>query len=62
MYPFFTRLNDFDGVRTEVVESGSLYHLYFLKCVCPLHQAGYVRTPLLCECSRQSVLYTMRTL
>lgn len=59
---FFTQLNDFDGVRTEVVESGGLYHLYFLECVCPLHQEGYVRTPLLCECSRQGVLYTMHTL
>lgn len=59
---FFTQLNDFDGVRAEVVESGGLYHLYFLECVCPLHQEGYIRTPLLCECSRQSVLYTMRTL
>lgn len=59
---FFTKANEFDGVRGEVVEHGKSYNLCFTDCVCPLHQSGYVRTPLLCECSRQSVLYTMHTL
>lgn len=59
---FFERLNEFPGVRSEIVEPGKDYNLYFEQCVCQLHEMGYVNTPLLCECSRQSVLYTMRTL
>lgn len=59
---FFIRANEFDGVRGEIVECGKSYNLCFVDCACHLHKSGYVNTPLLCECSRQSVLYTMHTL
>lgn len=59
---FFTKAYEFDQVRGEIVEHGKSYNLCFTACVCPLHQSGYVNTPLLCECSRQSVLYTMHKL
>ena len=59
---FFKRLNEFAGVRSEIIESGKIYNLYFEECSCHLHKNGYVNTPLLCECSKQSVLYTMQTL
>lgn len=59
---FFQKANEFTGVKSEIIKKGNEYNLCFSECVCPLHKAGYVNTPLLCECSRQSVLYTMRTL
>lgn len=59
---FFTQANELPGVRCEIVESESVYHLYFESCTCELCQKGYVSTPLLCECSRQSILYVLSEL
>ena len=59
---FFLKANNLPGVRDEIVESGRIYHLYFLECTCTLCKEGYVTTPLLCECSRQSVLYSLHSL
>lgn len=54
---FFLQANELPGVKAEIVEKDSLYHLYFMECTCGLFRRGYVSTPLLCECSRQSILY-----
>lgn len=62
MDAFFIRANEFDGVKGEIVCSHKSYNLCFSECTCHLHSNGYVNTPLLCECSRQSVLYAMHTL
>lgn len=59
---FFKELNKLTGVKSEIIKKDSIYNLYFLECTCHLHKNGYVNTPLLCECSKQSVLYTMKTL
>ena len=49
-------------VQTEIIEKGHAYHIIFLECTCDLCKKGYITTPLLCECSRQSVLYSLQTL
>lgn len=59
---FFQMANDLPGVKGEVVEKGRIYHLIFLACTCDLCKKGYITTPLLCECSRQSVIYSMQSL
>lgn len=59
---FFAQANKLPGVKCEIVEKGSTYHLYFTECTCGLHQKGYVSTPLLCECSKQSILYVLHSL
>ena len=59
---FFQMANELPGVKGEVVEKGRVYHLIFLECTCNLRKKGYVTTPLLCECSRQSVIYSMQSL
>ena len=59
---FFAKANELPGVRCEIVKKGSVYNLYFLECTCGLHKQGYVSTPLLCECSRQSILYALHSL
>lgn len=59
---FFSEANELPGVKCEVIEKGSVYHLYFMECTCELYRKGYVQTPLLCECSRQSILYVLHSL
>lgn len=59
---FFQLANELSGVRGEVVEKGRIYYLIFLECTCKLCKEGYVTTPMLCECSRQSVLYSLQSL
>ena len=59
---FFQLANGLPGVKGEVVEKGKVYYLTFLECTCHLCKKGYVTTPMLCECSRQSVLYSLRSL
>ena len=59
---FFQMANGLPGVKGEVVEKGRVYYLTFLECTCGLCKKGYVTTPLLCECSRQSVIYSLQSL
>ena len=59
---FFSEANELPGVRCETIEKGSVYDLYFMECTCGLHKQGYVSTPLLCECSKQSILYVLQSL
>ena len=59
---FFQLANGLLGVKGEVVEKGKVYYLTFLECTCHLCKKGYVTTPMLCECSRQSVLYSLQSL
>ena len=59
---FFAIADEQPGVRCETVEKGTVYDLYFLECTCELHKRGYVSTPLLCECSRQSIIYVLHSL
>ena len=59
---FFQMANELPGVKGEFVEKGHVYRLIFLKCTCGLCKKGYVTTPLLCECSRQSVIYSLHSL
>ena len=62
MDAFFQKVNDLPGVKSEIVKKDCVYHLVFLKCTCGLCRQDYVTTPLLCECSRQSVLYSLQNL
>ena len=53
---FFSEANELPGVRCETIEKD------FIECTCGLHKQGYVSTPLLCECSKQSILYVLHSL
>lgn len=59
---FFHNADKLSGVKCETIEKSAAYYLYFTECTCALHKKGYVSTPLLCECSRQSILYVLHTL
>lgn len=59
---FFQGANDLPGVKCEIVEKGHIYHLIFLECTCSLCKKDLVTSPLLCECSRQSVIYSLKSI
>lgn len=59
---FFSEADKLPGVKSEIIEKDSVYHLHFMECTCMLHRQGYVSTPLLCECSKQSILYVLHSL
>ena len=59
---FFEEADRLPGVRSEIIEEDSIYHLYFMECTCMFYQQAYVSTPLLCECSKQSILYILHSL
>ena len=58
---FYRRLSETGNVRGEVIVPGREYRVCFPDCACDLHTACGVDTPLLCECSRQSVFYVAQT-
>ena len=59
---FFQSLGEMGGLETEIVRPGKEFWLIFHQCTCSLHTQGYINSSLLCECSRQSVLYILREL
>ena len=54
---FYRRLGEIGKVRGKVLVPGREYAICFPDCACDLHTECGVDTPLLCECSRQSVRY-----
>ena len=59
---FFQKVNEVPGLRAKVLAPGHQYEFCFADCSCMLHTQGYVNTPQLCECSRQSVRFVLETL
>jgi len=59
---FFKEINNIENVKSEIIESGKKYYMLFKKCTCTLHNEGYMDSPLLCECSRQSVIYVFNSI
>ena len=53
---FFSRVGEKNGVEGRIVETGRVYELIFTSCDCPLHTRAGMRSPKLCECSKQSML------
>lgn len=59
---FFQMAGEVSGLQTKTLVPGCQYEFCFADCTCMLHTQGYVNTPQLCECSRQSVLFVLDTL
>lgn len=38
---------------------GRVYEIRYRECLCDLYRDGLMRSPALCECSRQSLLYNL---
>ena len=58
---YYRRLSEIGNVRGEVIVPGREYLICFPDCACDLHTDCGVSTPLLCECSRQSIRYVAET-
>jgi len=41
----------------QVIKENEIIELTYNFCGCDLVKNGYIKTPLICECSRQSLLY-----
>ncbi len=59
---FFGRLHEIPGADGRVAEPGRTYELAFNQCLCDLYTRGYVRSDVVCECSRASVAHVMEAL
>jgi hypothetical protein len=59
---FMTVDAEVGGVAVETVAHGRTYDFVYDRCLCPLHTEGGVEDPMLCECSRESLAWLMRTL
>ena len=54
---FLSKLkNRFPEIGFRVIIENKIIELTYEFCACELVKNGYIRTPLLCECSRQSLL------
>ena len=58
MDDFLSRLKRrFPEIGFRVIKENEVIELTYHFCACDLVANGYLSTPLLCECSRQSLLY-----
>lgn len=56
---FFRLLGQEDGITVIEGEPGRSWHVCYEACGCDLVTEGYMDSPLLCDCSRQSLLYCL---
>ena len=56
---FFSLLGENEGIRTREIAPGKQYEIVYSACGCDWHSGGYTDSQMLCECSRQSILYCL---
>lgn len=56
---FFSLLGENEGIRTKQILPGKQYEIVYSACGCDWHSGGYTDSQMLCECSRQSILYCL---
>lgn len=57
---FFEQLqNEIPAIEVEALESGRVYEIRYRECLCDLRHEGLMDDPMLCECSRRSLLYNL---
>ncbi len=59
---FFSKFSEMKYIGGKIISPGKVYEITFPDCYCDLYIKGYVQTAAICECSRQSILYVLRTL
>ena len=59
---FFENLRrKFPELIVEPIEDGKTYDFVYSFCACDLVKKRYIKSPLMCECSKQSLLYNLET-
>ncbi len=59
---FQTVNNKMEGISVRTVKPGREYDFCYPSCYCPLHTDCGCVSPILCECSRESLTWVMRSL
>ena len=59
---FFSKFDDMKYIGGKVISPGRIYEITFPECYCDLYIKGYAQTDVICECSRQSILYVLKKL
>jgi len=55
---FLERLKiKFPEINFRIIKEAEIIELTYRFCACDLVKNGYIKSPLLCECSKQSLLY-----
>lgn len=60
---FFGILNDeFKEIEVYEIKKNEEYLICYNECLCDLHTNGYINSGKLCECSRQSLLFNLKSI
>lgn len=59
---YFTKFQEMKHIGGKVITPGKVYEITYPDCYCDLYTKRLVQTDVICECSRQSILYVLRTL
>ena len=58
----YAKYNRSEYFFADIVEPGRVYEIGYPRCLCPQVDAGFVKAPTHCECSRQIILFVYREL
>jgi hypothetical protein len=59
---FFSEQHNSEYSFQRVIENGHIYEMGYPRCLCFMHDMGFAKSKIHCECSRQSILYVMHEL
>lgn len=61
MDTFYSR-PDTEYLFTKVIEQGHIYEMGYPGCLCYMYESGFAKSEVICECSRQSIIYILSEL
>jgi len=59
---FFSENENSEYSFQTVIEKGHIYEMGYPRCLCFMHDMGFAKSKIHCECSRQSILFVMHEL
>ena len=62
MDAFFSEKENSEYSFQKVIEPGRIYEMGYPKCLCFMHDMGFTKSEVHCECSRQSILFVLHEL
>ena len=62
MDAFFSEQENSEYSFQKVIEPGRIYEMGYPKCLCFMHDMGFTKSEVHCECSRQSILFVLHEL
>ncbi len=59
---FFSEQDNSEYSFQRVIEKGRVYEMGYPRCLCFMHDMGFAKSKIHCECSRQSIIFVMNEL